>query len=144
MINKLDYQNKFAYVDGEMIPYKLYLRNNKNVYIRVTPKLEIEVISNRYISEIALQNFINQHIKKFYEVIKHKSLNEQINKKFENMMIFGKKYNIKIIQINKPKSYEIIGSNIYLNIKVADDRLLLIKKILTELTIPYIKTRFAY
>jgi hypothetical protein len=144
MSNKLSYQNKYAYLNGQAIPYKLFYRNNKNVYMRVNHQLEIEVIANRYITTKSLDKFVNQHIDKFNQVIKHRKTNEQINKDFESMQIYGKKYHLKFIQLNKPKGYEIINNDIYLNIKRHDDKLTVIKRILTEITTPYIKQRFDF
>jgi hypothetical protein len=144
MTNKLSYQNKYAYFNGQAIPYKLFYRDNKNVYIRINRELEIEVIANRYITSKSLDNFINQHIDKFNQMIKHRKVNEQINKNFESMQIYGKKYRLKFIQLNKPKAYEIINNDIFLNIKRHDDKLTLIKKILNEITTPYIRQRFNF
>jgi hypothetical protein len=142
MVNKLDYQNKYAYVNGQAIPYKLFYRNNKNIYIRINHKLEIEVIANHFITSKTLDIFINKHINKFNEIIKYRSRNEQINKNLQSMQLFGKKYNLKFIQFKKPRTYEIINNDIYANIKTDNDKIVLIKKILTDETTPYIKQRF--
>jgi hypothetical protein len=142
MINKLNYQNKYAYINGQAIPYKLFYRDNKNVYIRINRKLEIEVIANSSVTSKALDSFINQHIHKFYEIIKHRNVHEQINKNLESIQIFGKKYNLKFIQLKKPKTYEIINNDIFINIKTEKDKIILIKKILTNETTQYIRQRF--
>jgi hypothetical protein len=130
----MNYTIKHIYVNGKFIMYKLIVKNNKNIYIRVNRLHQIEVIASPFISEIKLESFIKQHIERMNDFVNKKQNKQLIDDQLNYIHIFGKKYLIDIVESNR-KSYEIIGHKIYLKLKKLEDKLALIKSIYQDQTV---------
>jgi predicted metal-dependent hydrolase len=139
-----DYQIGHAYVDNQMIMYKLYVRHTRNSYIRATRDHQIEVVASNHMSKEQLQIFINKHIGKIYKHLEQKNERQLIGLNLEYTHIFAKKYLVKTVKTASKKSYDFIGRILYLHIKTDSDRLMLIKKMYTTETVPYMKQRFEH
>jgi predicted metal-dependent hydrolase len=139
-----DYQIGHAYIDNQVIMYKLYVKHTRNSYIRVTRDNQIEVIASTYMSKAQLESFINKYIGKIYKHTKQRNEKQLIDLDLNYIHVFAKKYLVKIVKTQSKKSYEFVGNTIYLHLHKESDRLLLIKKMYLVETAPYMKIRFTY
>jgi predicted metal-dependent hydrolase len=139
-----EYQIGHAYVDNHVIMYKLYVKHTRNSYIRATRDHQIEVVASSYMSKEQVQTFINKHIGKIYKHIQQKNERQLISLSLDYVHVFAKKYLVKTVKTTSKKTYDFIGGILYLHIKTNNDKLLLIKKMYSLETTPYIKQRFEY
>lgn len=143
-MDKLDigYQVKYFYLDGKMTMYRLYKSRSSNIKVKINRLAEISVYANDSFTDVDIEReLINTYktIILWYQKHNERSL---INLEKNIIHIFNKKYILKITAKKLPNKFEILNSNIYINLKNKDDqkeKLEIVKAIYDTSVTDYIK-----
>lgn len=123
-MDKLDigYQVKYFYLDGKMTMYRLYQSRSWYIQVKVDRQAEISVYANKNFTDKEIEHQLTSTYKRvilWYQKHNERSL---INLEKNIIHIFNKKYVLKKTNKKLPKKFEILGSNIYINLKDESDQ----------------------
>jgi predicted metal-dependent hydrolase len=139
------FEIKHKYIDGQLIMYKLIYRNTKNSYMHINESDQtVEIIVSKYATPNMTEQFVDTYLKQMHENIMKLSNSKVVDKNYNYMCIFGKKYQIKVLISHNKKNYEIIGNTIYFKVKKTSDCNELVKLVYEDLTYGFIKKRFLF
>lgn len=131
-------KNQIHYVD-------VIRTNNKNLYLRIKDqKIVVSVPKRTSLKVVSL--FVDEHIHKFVHHLEKMQNLKTFNFDQKYVYIFKQKYAIKILTGFKKLSGKIIGSTLYLHVKLGhiDELTLVLHKFLTQTLLNYLTLKLPY
>jgi hypothetical protein len=138
----LNYDIQFIYIDGKQIQYKVCFKPIRNPRLFIKDKKEIVLETSKVHAEIAIKHFVPLHIAKYDAILHNIANHRHIADDFSKVKIFEKYYEVKSISLKRNKSFEFVGSTIYLNKSVNKE--IAIKNAYKSLIGSYLEKRVKY